>query len=81
MSPLPRNVAAQLAKDHETRGDRPTYWPGRLLEDESNVRKVEPLVWRGSSDLVALGSADGLIYFPAESNTNLAGTDVLFYPF
>ncbi len=80
-SPKPRSVSAQLAKDHETRGDRPTYWPGRWVEDQSNVRKVEPLVWRGSSDLVALGSADGLIYFPSDTNQHPARIDVMFFPF
>ena len=69
----PSWVSARLSKAHETRGDRPTYWPSRWIADESFERRVEPLVWRGSSDLMALGQADSLTYFEAGTKTHPAG--------
>jgi molybdopterin molybdotransferase len=80
-NPLPPRLAAVLASPHETRGDRPTYWPGRWVINDSIVRSVEPLIWRGSSDLLALGLADGLIHFPRETNLHQAGAEVQFFPF
>jgi len=71
----------ELAESHQTRGGRPTYWPGKNVVDSTTVRKFLPLVWRGSSDLLALGEADGLIFFPADSNEHPAGERVQFYPF
>ena len=76
-----KTVMAELSKDHETRGNRPTYWPGKLVPSDSAVRKVEPLIWRGSSDLFALGQAEGLIYFPANSQLHCAGEVRRFHPF
>ena len=77
---LGSSVTAELSRDHETRGDRPTFWPGRWANEESCTRKVEPLDWRGSSDLLALGQAEGLIFFPAECHQNKTGQSVQFYP-
>ncbi len=76
----PGSITCLLASPHQTRGDRPTYWPGRLVTDDQTSRKVEPLVWNGSSDLRALGLADGLIYFSAESHDHPAGETVKFFP-
>ena len=76
----PRSVTCMLSSPHQTRGDRPTYWPGRLLADSDSTRKVEPLAWNGSSDLRALGHADGLIYFSADSHDHPAGEVVKFFP-
>ena len=70
---MPASVQATLAGDHETRGNRPTYWPGRWVTDQSTTRSVMPLVWRGSSDLVALSQAQVLIKFPVESTQHSAG--------
>ncbi len=75
------SVIGELTMQHETRGNRPTYWPGRLVESETSVRKIEPLIWRGSSDLLALGQADGLIYFAADSHQHPEGEVVRFFPF
>jgi len=72
---------ALLSRDHQTRGNRPTYWPGRVIVDESCERKVEPLNWNGSSDLLALGQADGLIFFSEEEHDHAAGKQVSFYGF
>jgi molybdopterin molybdotransferase len=76
-----KSEIGQLSSPHQTRGDRPTYWPGKRVNDDSPVRKFQPLMWRGSSDLFALGESDGLIYFPAESQDHPAGEQVVFYPF
>ncbi len=78
--PQPQAVKARLAISHETRGDRPTYWPGQWVSDESSTRTVKPLIWHGSSDLRALGLADGLIYFPGASETHVADEQVDFFP-
>ena len=66
----------RLTEPHETRGDRPTYWPGCLVEDKNGTRQVRPLRWLGSSDLRTLGYADVLIRFPAESTKHDAGQTV-----
>jgi molybdopterin molybdotransferase len=76
-----RAAMASLACDHQTRGDRPTYWPGQLLADPSITRSVIPLKWNGSSDLLALGRADGLIYFSADQHDHSSGKEVSFLPF
>ena len=75
------SVFGELTEAHQTRGGRPTYWPAKLINDDSTLRKFKPLIWRGSSDLFALGEADGLIFFPADSNEHPAGEQVRFYPF
>ena len=69
-------LLAELVEAHEARGDRPTYWPGQWVNDESKGRKVRPCQWLGSSDLRALGFADVLIYFPSEKNFYEAGESV-----
>jgi molybdopterin molybdotransferase len=74
------SVMGKLTVQHETRGNRPTYWPGRLVDSETSARPIEPLIWRGSSDLLALGQADGLIHFSADSHLHPAGEEVRFFP-
>lgn len=69
-----------LANDHQTRGNRPTYWPGRLVPSDQTSRNVDALEWNGSSDMRALGQADGLIYFAADSHDHPAGEIVKFFP-
>jgi molybdopterin molybdotransferase len=80
-SALPGSVMAILTMDHENRGDRPTYWPGRILSSSSATRQVEPLSWKGSSDLLSLSQADGLIFFSGEERSISAGSVVNFFPF
>ena len=72
---------ALLSRDHQTRGNRPTYWPGRVILDDSCDLKVEPLNWNGSSDLLALGQADGLIFFSEDEHNHVEGKQVSFYDF
>lgn len=75
------SVWGELTVQHQSRGNRPTYWPGRIVNSDSSVREIEPLIWRGSSDLFTLGQAEGLIYFAADSENHPAGEQVKFYPF
>jgi molybdopterin molybdotransferase len=70
---------AELSREHETRGDRPTFWPGRRISSPDSSLIVEPLIWNGSSDLVALGKAEGLIEFPAGGKVHGAGTEFPFW--
>ncbi len=70
---------AELSREHETRGDRPTFWPGRRISSPGSSLIVEPLIWNGSSDLVALGKAEGLIEFPAGGKVHDAGTEFPFW--
>jgi len=70
-----------LSAPHQTRGDRPTYWPGRLVtEPDAAAGAVEPLRWNGSSDLFSLGAAEGLILMPAREEIWNAGEQVLYFP-
>ncbi len=70
---------AELSREHETRGDRPTFWPSRRISSPDCSLIVEPLIWNGSSDLVALGKAEGLIEFPAGGKVHDAGTEFPFW--
>ena len=58
---------AVLAADHEIRGNRITYWPIRLEYSEV-TRIAHPVSWKGSSDLRALGTANGLGIFSPDQN-------------
>ena len=72
---------AVLSAEHQTRGDRPTYWPGRLATDpDAAPGAVEPLKWNGSSDLFSLGAAEGLILMAAREETWAVGERVLYFP-
>ena len=70
---------AKISCDHETRGDRPTWWPGRRVASEDSHLIVEPLNWNGSSDLLSLGMAEGLIEFPAGGKVHEAGVEFPFW--
>jgi molybdopterin molybdotransferase len=57
---------AVLAMPFEHRGKRPTYHPCRQsAPDAAGVLHVEPLNWRGSSDLATLTRATHLAAFRA----------------
>jgi molybdopterin molybdotransferase len=72
---------AVLSAPHQTRGDRPTYWPGRSsIGPDAAPGAVEPLRWNGSSDLFSLGAAEGLILMPAREEIWAAGEQVMYYP-
>ncbi len=76
----PQRWGAVLKSEHQTRGDRPTYWPARRC-DCNDPRTVEPLRWNGSSDLLSLREAEGLIHFPARQSKYKSGEPVEFLPF
>lgn len=80
LSPAPRLVEATLTKSHAQRGDRPTYWPGRLIASGGGSACVEPLPWKGSADQTAYALADCLIVFPAGDREWKAGAHVLCLP-
>jgi len=61
---IPCPTAARLACDFEFRGDRPTYFPGRL-ENQPDGPRVTPVNWHGSSDLRSTADANSMIHFPA----------------
>jgi molybdopterin molybdotransferase len=66
-----RKRSAQLAFDHQQRGDRPTYWPAAICENE-----VKPLAWKGSGDLRTLADANCLAFFAAGERLYRAGEEV-----
>jgi len=83
---LPRQKA-RLAREHQQRGERPTYWPAEI--QESGVRGQEseergqgsgegltPLKWQGSGDLRTLAEANCLAFFPAGDRLFAAGEEV-----
>jgi molybdopterin molybdotransferase len=67
---LPRRFA-KLWIDHQQRGDRPTYWPAAIFEEE-----IKPLAWKGSGDLRTLTDANCLAYFPAGERLYRAGDEI-----
>ena len=58
-------------KDHQQRGERPTYWPAAICEGE-----VMPLAWKGSGDLRTLTDANCLAFFPAGDQLFRAGEEI-----
>ena len=71
---------AILTADHQTRGNRPTFWPGKQILDTLVSRQVQPIPWNGSSDLRALGAADCLIHFPLEKQDYEIDDEVDIWP-
>jgi molybdopterin molybdotransferase len=67
---LPRSTAV-LTKDHQQRGERPTYWPAAASDG-----KVTPLPWKGSGDLATLAGANCLACFPAGDRLFRAGETI-----
>lgn len=67
---LARSTAI-LTKDHQQRGERPTYWPAEIREIN-----VTPLAWKGSGDLATLAGANCLAFFPAGDRLFKAGESV-----
>lgn len=60
---LPRSTA-RLAESAKAAPDRPVYLPCRLAETDRGL-VATPLPWTGSSDLLGLAGAAGLIALPA----------------
>ncbi len=69
----PPMLMAELERDHQVRGPRPTYWPGVMIDKSTAQRTVQALPWQGSSDLRCLAEADTLIYFPAREQAYRQG--------
>lgn len=63
--------SAILTKDHQQRGERPTYWPAAIRESN-----VTPLPWKGSGDLATLAGANCLALFPAGDRLFMMGESV-----
>ena len=72
---LPR-VAARLGAAAKGAEDRPVYAPCRVERGEDGAVTAWPLPWTGSSDLVGLAVADGLMALPAGSRRAEAGTAI-----
>lgn len=66
-----RRATAKLTRDHQQRGERPTYWPS-VLDGEG----VTPLSWKGSGDLRTLTEANCLAVFPAGERVFREGEEV-----
>ena len=62
------SVRVRLASEVRHTGGRETFSPVKQSGEE-----VEPLAWRGSSDLAAWAAADGLLRLPAEGVLLRAG--------
>ncbi len=71
---LPR-VRARLAAAAKGAEDRPVYSPCRLQKGPDGLIAI-PLPWTGSSDMVGLAVADGLIALPAGVRRAEEGSDV-----
>ncbi len=71
---LPR-VAARLGDAAKGAEDRPVFAPCRL-ERRGDGLVAWPLAWTGSSDLVGLAVADGLLALPAGTRRAEAGTSI-----
>jgi molybdopterin molybdotransferase len=72
---LPRAVA-RLVAPAKSPPDRPVFLPCRLRSSGSDGLEAEPLPWTGSSDLVGLATADGLLALPAGGGRHEPGAEV-----
>lgn len=68
-----------LASSFKQRGDRPAYFPARVVPTASGLA-IEPLPWAGSADLRAIAKADGFARFPAGDYEYQPGDLVRFLP-
>ena len=71
---LPRKTAV-LTREHQQRGERPTYWPA-VFATHSNQQTVTPLPWQGSGDLRTLTDANCLAHFPAGDRVFREGEEI-----
>jgi len=71
---LPQQIA-RLMRQHAQRGDRPTFWPSVVKEEDRGL-VVTPLAWQGSGDLRALASANALAWFPPREGRYQAGEEI-----
>ena len=71
---LPR-ATARLVASAKSPPDRPVYLPCRIRRSGAGL-EAEPLPWTGSSDLVGLAIADGLLALPAGGRRHEPGEEV-----
>jgi molybdopterin molybdotransferase len=71
---LPRGRAT-LTAPAKPAADRPVYLPCRIVRRGGRV-EAEPLPWTGSSDLVGLATADGMLALAAGERRHEAGEEV-----
>jgi len=71
---LPR-CRARLVGPAKAAADRPVYLPCGL-RGADGAREAQPLPWSGSSDLLGLAGAGGLIALPAGGRVHEAGEEV-----
>ncbi len=70
---------ARLTRPFRHRGDRPTYFPARILFiPGTDPPAIETLDWAGSADLRTVASGDGFAVFPAGDRDYAAGEIVDF---
>lgn len=72
---LPR-VTARLGDTAKGAEDRPVFAPCRLDRRDDGGLTAWPLPWTGSSDLVGLAVADGLLALPAGTRRAEAGGEI-----
>jgi molybdopterin molybdotransferase len=72
---LPRCTAV-LTAPARAAADRPVYLPARLQHSAAGSVEAEPLPWTGSSDLLGMAGAHGLVALPPGGRTFPAGADV-----
>ena len=69
---------ARLTDDFTQRGDRPTYFPACLTEQDG-VHYVTTLAWKGSADQNTLSQANGLAFFEAGEQFFTKGSEITVY--
>ncbi len=79
MDIFPPRKQALLSRAFTHRGDRPTYHPAHLADDEGGVH-VDPLKWHGSADLRALAAANALIHFASGDRQWMPGESLDVLP-
>jgi molybdopterin molybdotransferase len=76
-------LQARLARGFVHRGDRPTYFPSRVVDSGAVLPApfaIETLNWSGSADLRTAAQADGFAVFPAGDRDYAPGEIVGFLP-
>jgi molybdopterin molybdotransferase len=76
-----RVMPARLARPFRHRGDRPTYFPARMLIiPGKELPEIETLDWAGSADLRTTAHAQGFAAFPAGDRDYAPGDTIGFLP-
>jgi len=70
-----RKSRARLKSEFQQRGDRATYFPAQLTEQDG-TRYVKPLAWKGSADQRTLSEANALAFFPAGNHQYPTGDEI-----